>query len=272
MLTSLLGNRLRLRVDRALRPLRAVWAVYHARDAALRTRVAHYNDFFFDELGVTRESAFGLYQEVARRAGIRTGDSESIHRLAFAALRVSGFKPRRVLELGTHLGTTTTYLAELFPEAMVYTVELPPDDPLYPRLHPEGAARHDAVLAERLARSNIITLRVNTVRLQAQDLPDFDLIWLDAGHNFPEVAWDHFFCLHRLAPGGCLFTDDVRLPNNPRVRWDPGRADVYTVIEYFNARQPDQFRLLLKRESPEKFILDPKYVGFVKRKAPEASS
>jgi predicted O-methyltransferase YrrM len=245
---------------------------YRARNPALREQVAHYNDFFFQELGIRRENAVARYQRVGRAVGIDVSDkTASVHQLAFAALYESGFRPRAILELGTYLAETTAFLAELFPEARVYTVELPDQDPLYQKFHPPGSKRHDRAVAERLARPNIVALRLNTSRLMEPDLPDFDLIWLDAGHYFPEVAWDHFYCMHRLAPDGWLFSDDVRLPDSPLARRRPNVLDVYTVLQYYNERQTEPFKLLLKREDVQLFLTDPKYIGyFHKRAAGEA--
>lgn len=247
--------------------LRRRWARLKARDPQLRAQLKSYNDFFFNELGVSREQAVTRLREIMERAGIEpTEQRDSIHLLAFAAVEVSGFCPANVLELGTGYGYSTSFLAELFPQARVYTVELPPEDPGYDRrIHPIGQAKYEQILEERLARPNIVPICANTVWLLKQTLPDFDLIWLDASHRYPAVAWDHFYCMNKLAPGGWLFTDDMRPPENPHARWNPYCLDIYELINYFNTRQEDKFRLLLKRENPIDFLVDPKYVGFLQK-------
>jgi predicted O-methyltransferase YrrM len=225
----------------------------------LARRAARYNDHFFSQLGVDRDVAERLWRTVSEPLGLPTAPHSSIHRLAFAALRVGGFRPRHILELGTAAGHTTRYLSDLFPEATIVTVELPPDDPLFTKIHPEG----DRALVNGLQRPNIVSLRMNTLFIAKENLPAFDLIWIDAGHRFPEVAWDHFLCFHNLAPGGWLFSDDVRFPDNRMARKEPGSLAAWSVIEYFNMRQSEQFRFLLKREDLKSFLLDPKYVAYL---------
>jgi predicted O-methyltransferase YrrM len=238
---------------------------YRSRNPTLQEYVRNHNNFYFERLGVSRESSERACSEAARKAGIEPGPTDSFHRLAFSALAISGFQPRNVLELGTSHGDTTAFLAELFPKAEIITVELPDDDSLYGTTHPSNDRRN--FCARRLAAySNVTELRFNTVRLQSQNLPDFDLIWLDAGHFFPEVAWDHFYCMHKLRPGGWLFTDDIMLPNNRLVRKRPQFGHAWTVIEYFNTRQDTKVEFLIKRENPREWVVNQKYVGFYQKK------
>jgi hypothetical protein len=121
---------------------------------------------------------------------IQTTDTDSIHRLAFAAFRVNGFSRRNILEFGTDSGETTLYCSELFPEAKIFTVELPDNDPIYLKWHPESPAALRPNVAKRLVRP---TLRLTTAYLLEEDLPNFRSDLARCGPLFPEVAWDHFF-------------------------------------------------------------------------------
>jgi predicted O-methyltransferase YrrM len=253
-------------VDALHASLRWMTITWRARNPDVRRHVVCFNDFFFAELGIDRSAAEAVYRAAAAKVGFAAGEGDSIHRLAFAALAASGFMPQTVLELGTSHGETTEFLAEIFPASQIFTIDLPDDDPLYRRMHPQGNVRNDNV-ARRLARPNITAIRKNTVFVQTLDLPKFDLIWVDAGHHFPEVAWDHFFCMDRLNPGGWLFTDDVMLPDNPLARKRPEILDVWRVIDYFNQRLDPGFRLLLKRESVRQYFVNVKYVGFFRQPA-----
>lgn len=80
-----------------------------------------------------------------------------------------------------------------------------------------------------------------------------DLIWLDAGHQFPEVAWDHFYCLSTLTPSGWLLSDDIE-PDKPCGQ----------TLRYFEERGFD-VRYLLKRETPEDYLWRPKMLGLVRK-------
>ena len=234
-----------------------VFATLRAPNA--REASARHNDFFFAELGVDRATAEAEYRRICTEIGLARMADDSIHFLAFAALKVAGFRPGTVLELGTATGETTAFLAALFDPAIIHTVELPDDDPIFRRFHGAGADRRAA--AARLDRPNIRAHRVNTAFLSGLGLPDFDLIWLDAGHEFPEVAWDHAFCLGKLRKGGWLLSDDIRPSDNLLFRRQRGALDAFAVTEYLNERQESKFRYLLKREDPRLYVLDRKYVA-----------
>ena len=241
------------------------------RSVRVRDHVSRHNDFFFEEVGVAKARA--LDRCAAIMAAIDTvpedQDLDSTHFAALAAVSLSGFSPRNILEIGTHFGFTTVFLGECFPNANIYTVELPESDPIYRRFHGGHERRHGEVLRARLSGGGggggVRLLRLNSVDLRFEELPEFDLIWLDGGHNFPEVAWDHFLCMNRLAPGGWLFSDDVVLPDHPRAARDRGLLDVHHVIRYYNDRLTAGFRLLLKREDPTRYVVNPKYVAVFRR-------
>jgi predicted O-methyltransferase YrrM len=244
---------------RGIRPLEKGWRRILARRE--KDRIHGFNDFFLRELGVSRSDVSALHERICAACGMVVRREESRHRFFFAALKVSGFAPSTILEIGTEYGETTIYLSELFPEARITTIDLPKDDPIYADWHPEGAEHQRRKLAERLQRPNVSSLQVNTVWLQGQDFPRFDLIWLDGGHEYPEVAWDHFYCVDKLAAGGWLFSDDVFLPGSHGSRRDPGKSHPYAVISYFNARLENEFRLLLKREALVEPLADAKYIA-----------
>jgi predicted O-methyltransferase YrrM len=205
------------------------------------------------------------------KAGVPVTDRASSHNLAFAAVAATGFQPQNILELGTNTGQTARYLAELFPMATVYTVELPADDPLYKHFNKAPATAPESV-SKYLDSPRIRALRVNTAYLSKEHLPSFDLIWLDAGHTYPSIAWDHFFCLGVLRAGGWLFSDDLTLPDNWRVRAQPRLLHVYEVIKYYNERQPTRFEYFIKREDPVSFSLNPKYIAYLRMPAADPSA
>lgn len=225
---------------------------HRAKDPELRKLVANHNSFLFNELGISREIAEAMHYATLDRAGLPNRNDDSFHKLAFAAIAASGFKPKTILELGTRTGATAAYLAALFPEATVHTVDLPPSDALYQQWVRDPAT-HESDLARTLASPNIVSHRINTAFLPSLDLPKFDLIWLDAGHQYPEVAWDHFYCIDRLQPGGWMLSDDIGADNPCR-----------QTLDYFADRGLN-VRYLLKRENPEDYLWRPKKLGLVKQ-------
>ena len=199
---------------------------------------------------------------MSQAINLPSDNTESVYRLAFTALKKAGFHPTNILELGTLKGSTTVYLANLFPSADIYTVELPADDPLFAHWHSD-AERRDRLIDERFAPyPKIHKVRANTFDLATLSLPRFDLIWLDAGHHFPEVAWDHAYCFAQLNEGGWLLSDDVRVPGEPSRGAKPGYEAPFKVIEYIKARKSWRNGLLLKRENPEQFMILRDYIAW----------
>lgn len=221
----------------------------------------HYNDYFFYNLGVSRNDAFDMFASIVAKIGIDSKDADAMYRPAWCALKLSGFEPKTILELGTYRGFSAVFLAMLWPEAHVYTVDLPQDDPLYYKWLPEPG--HQTPLLYELP--NITFIKANSMHIQQTEIKDLqvDLLFIDAGHNNPTMSFDHLYWLDHVVLGGWLFSDDV-MPE-----FDPvnGKGNViWQTIKYANERNPDKFQFLLQREDPERFKADGKngkrkYIG-----------
>uniref|UniRef100_B8J3T1 Class I SAM-dependent methyltransferase n=1 Tax=Desulfovibrio desulfuricans (strain ATCC 27774 / DSM 6949 / MB) TaxID=525146 RepID=B8J3T1_DESDA len=137
----------------------------------------------------------------------------SEHWTFFAALAQSQRPIKRILELGTYNGETTHLLAKLFPDAQVTTVDLPATDPIfiasYGRQDPGFRQPFLEYRARMLDVSNIELLEINSFLLPSLKLVPFDLIWVDACHEFPEVGWDMCNAYHLLQDDGLLMCDDI---------------------------------------------------------------
>ena len=53
-------------------------------------------------------------------------------------------------------------------------------------------------------------MRIDSFRLSPETLGLFDLVWVDAWHRFPNVAWDTHLGYHVCRPGGLMISDDVK--------------------------------------------------------------
>ncbi len=239
---------------------------YNLRARGADAAAKRFNNFYFEALQVSRNDATARYSEACRSIGVETTEKDSIHGLCFAALAVSGFEPNNILEIGSENGDVANLLAALFPKADIHTVELGPEDPFYNYFHWQGAETYERHIKKRLDHPRIHSIRINTLHLLEQDLPEFDLIWLDGGHEFPEVAWDHFYCLSRLSEDGWLFTDDLIAPGSVHRQCDDNAADSWNTIKYLNARIENKFALLLKRETGLHLVRDKKFVGVMSKK------
>jgi len=107
---------------------------------------------------------------------------------AIASLVLKNVK--NILEIGTNKGKSANLLARLFPEAIVYTVDI--NDV-------------EVKFKENIKRPNIKFIKSNSFFLPSLDLPKFfELIWSDGALFYPQVAGDIIFAYNRLSRGGFL--------------------------------------------------------------------
>lgn len=142
----------------------------------------------------------------------------SEHWTFFAALAEAKTPITRILEIGTYNGDTTHLLASLFPDAHVTTIDLPAADPIfinsYGRKEAEYCQKFLEYRTHMLNLSNIELIEINSFFLPTLKLLPFDLIWVDACHEYPNVAWDICNAYHLLCDNGFLMCDDIYM-NSP---------------------------------------------------------
>jgi predicted O-methyltransferase YrrM len=228
---------------------------------AVRKIIKEKNDAFFAAAGVDQAAVRARYAQIASDIGIKSDQNQSLHFLLFTAVAATGFKPKTILEIGTLHGDAAVFLATLFPEATIYTVELPADDPLLARWHNDFGKRDQAIAERFRAYPNIRQLRINSFDLMASELPVHDLVWLDGGHHFPEVAWDHAYAIGRLSPGGWFFSDDLI---HPEAATDTDFAPSVT-MKYIRDRKNWPGGEVFKRENPDRYHATPKFIAWLHR-------
>tara|TARA_Y100001968_G_scaffold333538_1_gene397075 strand:- start:3559 stop:4167 length:609 start_codon:yes stop_codon:yes gene_type:complete len=137
----------------------------------------------------------------------------SEHLIIFAALSISSFKPRNILEIGTYDGKTALILSKLFPESNITTIDLKDEDPIF-----IGSYSRDNNVEEFInyrnklinKATNINFIKSNSLYLTFSNyLKNQDLIWLDGAHGYPIVASDITNCIRLLNNQGILMCDDV---------------------------------------------------------------
>lgn len=197
-------------------------------------------------------------------------NNDSIHWLVFSALSLSSTKIVNILEVGTFEGEFTAILARLFPEATITTVDLPASDPLlrdfYNREEDSAFQKYKNTQKGNLASKNIRLLETNSIFLLDKVNEKFDLIWVDAGHLYPEVAWDLCNAYYLCSSGGAVLCDDViPLKNSYKDRYVS--TESFEVLEYLRARTSIELTLFLKRRAPHFFAkkVDRKYVAYLRK-------
>jgi predicted O-methyltransferase YrrM len=198
-----------------------------------------------------------------------------VHFLFFAALAEKKLKIYNILEFGTYLGETTKYLSKLFKNSDIYTIDLPNNDPLlkdtYSRNDNKSFETYTRVQSDNLMNKNIYSYSLNTLFLGSENRiisKKYDLIWLDAGHNFPEIAWDFSYALSLVSKQGFIVIDDVIL-NNKVFNTDYVSNHSFLLIEYLKKRLDIELDFILKRSCPKRFyhINTRKYIAIIKIKS-----
>ncbi len=197
-------------------------------------------------------------------------NDDSIHLLLFSALSIKR-QYSRILEIGTSAGQFTKFLSLMFPESKIVTVDLPIDDPLLRNLY--NRDNEDVYKAFLKAQekntdsSNIELIRANSFFLPEKINNTFDLIWVDGGHLYPEIAWDLCNAYHLCKTDGCILYDDVILSQKP-IKDKYVSNDSYKVIEYLCDRSKSSASYFLKRLSPKwnSKPIDRKHVAFIEKR------
>lgn len=202
-----------------------------------------------------RERLDSILLETAGRRFDHLSGTDSVHWLLCACLSLTdwGKGVRDILEIGTFRGKTTLIMSKLFSEARIVTVDLPESDPILGTTY----RRDDtAILSDHLERraanmqaSSATLVEANSFFLPQRAPGPYDLIWVDGGHLYPEIAWDLCNAYHCCRPGGIVMCDDVFMhPEGGDGNY--GNVDAFRVIEYIAMRAPLAVRYFLKRENP----------------------
>ncbi len=147
-------------------------------------------------------SAVAVTPDVAHHFELPYGE-----RLVLAAI-CRWLQPRRIFEFGTFTGTTTRLLADLVPEATIETVDLPADEMVHDPWVDEvvGLAFEGPEYDHRIRQH-----RVNSRRLDYATLDGpWDLVFVDASHEYEDVLHDSRRALEMVSPTGLIIWDDYQ--------------------------------------------------------------
>ncbi len=141
----------------------------------------------------------------------------SWHWLLAASISESDREIKKVLEIGTHSGRFAHFLANIFNDAEIHTIELPEDHPIYLSSYnrSEGESLDQySKKREKLLNSceNIIFKRENSINLTFLK-ERYDFIWIDGAHGYPVVPIDIANALRLSSPNGIVAIDDVKRNN-----------------------------------------------------------
>jgi predicted O-methyltransferase YrrM len=121
------------------------------------------------------------------------------------------FSPKTILELGTSLGITTSYLSQAVPDSKIITLEG----------CPQTAARAE-MLFEECGASNIdlyVGQFDHTLPKALEQLGQVDMAYLDGDHSYKAVMQNFNTILGHLHPGSVLIVDDIRWSKGMKEAW-----------------------------------------------------
>jgi predicted O-methyltransferase YrrM len=212
----------------------------------------------FKVLGLDwRESRKGVEKLLGKNLDIFSHRSEH-YELLFAISQVH--KPKRILEIGTATGDFSVFLATIFPDAKIETIDLSRLDNRFWNATSDLVTTNDwAVsktdLEERDARlssfSNIEFRELNSLALTFQESKKYDLIWVDGDHTYPVVSVDIANALRLLEIGGILVADDIY--EVTQKRRESGNQESHETLVQFKKAGFIDFNLVLKRLFPEPY-------------------
>ena len=223
----------------------------------------------FKKLGLNTDDALFRLNSILHQTREKKFDytfgKDSVHWLLFSAISIAD-QVKQILEIGTGQGDSTLILSRLFPEASILTVDLPANDPItrstYGRETDENFKDYVRLRSRNTEQPSVNMVCSNSFfLLDVIGNQEFDLVWVDGGHLYPEVAWDLANGFHVCRRGGWLLCDDVLIHpdgyNNGLTN-----TDSYEVLKYMQKRIDSQIVYFLKRENPI-WSADPKKRKYV---------
>ena len=114
-----------------------------------------------------------------------------------------------------------------------------------------------------MAWTNLPFIPRSSFHLREEVRGEFDLIWVDGWHLYPDVAWDLCTAYHLLSSGGVLMCDDVI---QMRTRYVAGyvSSDSFEVLQYIEKETEEPVVFFLKRMDPLLYarVQTRKYVAY----------
>ena len=223
------------------------------------------------EFKISRKDSLIILNKVLEKTHGREFDekNDSGHWLLSAAISQS-ININRILEIGTYTGEFTAILSKLFLDSEIITIDLPENDPIlrnsYNRDNNDLYDDFKKEQNKNIDKSgNVNLLLTNSLFLNDKVNGKFDLIWVDGGHNYPEIAWDLCNSYNLLNDGGILMCDDIiKMEKDFAKRFVS--TDSYRVLDYLNQRVNNSVLYFLKRLDGKRYarLKNRKYIALLK--------
>lgn len=146
-----------------------------------------------------------VVSDIAKKSIKSTRESQLLFRIAHY------IKAENVLELGTSLGITTSYLGSLSPRMKCVTLE--------------GCPQIAAVAAENFRKLNLKTIELVVGNIDVTlpgvlaSMPQLDMIFIDANHRSSAVLRYFELCLPHVHKNSIVIIDDIYWSDDMELAW-----------------------------------------------------
>lgn len=156
-----------------------------------------------------------LFGDVERLGGVNPGDRRALYYL------VRKLRATRVLEVGTHVGASTLYIASALQknsaaDAKITTVDVVDVNAGNAFWREAGLSGSPAALAERAGCAELVGfVKRHALPFMAETREKFDLVFLDGDHAAHAVYLEVEAALRALRPGGLILLHDYYPEGRP---------------------------------------------------------
>lgn len=185
----------------------------------------------------------------------------------YAIIKIFSLKRnfKKILEIGTFKGEFTFFLAELFPNSNITSIDLSHEDDRFKDSY-YRRNKLDAFLTSRsknLQNENIEFIVMDSYNLIEEfwEKNRFDLIWIDGDHLNPQVTIDIISSLKLLSTDGIIMIDDVMKTSH---KDNYVSNESYKFLMDLKRSGIVDFQLIIKRITNFNFY-QKKYIAVVKK-------
>lgn len=181
-------------------------------------------------------------------------------------------KKIKILEIGTLDGVFTKYLANIFDNSEIYTIDLPHTDKrFYTSYDREDKLKNFLEIRNKnIQKNNINFTEIDSINILDKFSKNFfDIVFVDGDHKDPVVSLDIFNSFKILKKEGLLIVDDLySSERSGKIEELIGHApskDGLNALKKLSMETKNEFQLLVKFYGPKNYFYNP-MVGILRKK------
>ena len=191
----------------------------------------------------------------------------SEHLIIFAAIAKSDYKINNILEIGTHNGRTSSILSKLFPKAIITTIDLEDNNPIFKNTYYRNKdlnlfIKNRNKLISQQKNINFIQMNSLNLSFSNKNIPRQDLIWVDGAHGYPIVSADITNSIRLMNKRSILMCDDIWKKTKRNDNMYVSNASYETLSSFGEAKIIKTF--FFRKRIGKKFNGNYKYISFSK--------